>query len=84
MVFIAPHVVLPRVIDQLRVDIDAGALNALTEAELGIWETPVGTTYIDVLAMRKEDKGQTRKRAKARALEQAALVLDVIKFHRSE
>jgi hypothetical protein len=47
LAFIAPHVVLPRVMEQLRVDIDAGALNALTEEEFGIWDTPEGTTYVD-------------------------------------
>lgn len=47
MAFIAPEVVLPRVMDQLRVDIDAAALGALTEEDLGIWETPEGTTYVD-------------------------------------
>ena len=47
LAFIAPHVVLPRVMDQLREDLDAQVLGALTEEELGIWETPEGTTYVD-------------------------------------
>ena len=38
---------LPCVMDQLRMDIDAGALNVLMEEEFGIWETPEGTTYVD-------------------------------------
>lgn len=33
--------------DQLRVDVDAKALNALTEEDIGIWETPEGSTYVD-------------------------------------
>ena len=47
MAFIAPEVVLPRVMDQLKVDIDGEALGRLTEEDTGIWETPEGTTYID-------------------------------------
>ncbi|KAG6371752.1 WD40-repeat-containing domain protein [Boletus reticuloceps] len=47
LAFVAPQVVLLRVMDQLRVDIDAKALGALTEEDLGIWETPEGTTYVD-------------------------------------
>ncbi|KAH0828924.1 armadillo-type protein [Lanmaoa asiatica] len=57
LTFIAPRVVLPRVMDLLRVDIDAETLNALTEEEIGIWETPEGTSYVDVLATRKKDEG---------------------------
>jgi len=32
---------------QLRADIDSSTINALTETEFGIWETPEGMTYID-------------------------------------
>lgn len=46
MAFIAPDVVLPRLVAQIRIDIDAG-LGALTEEEIGIWETPEGTMYDD-------------------------------------
>ena len=47
LTFIAPDIVLPRVMEQLRDDLDANALNALTEEDIGIWETPEGTTYVD-------------------------------------
>ncbi|KAF8553713.1 ARM repeat-containing protein [Imleria badia] len=57
LAFIAPDVVFPRVMDQLRVDIDAKALGALTEEDIGMWETPEGTTYVDVLATSKKDEG---------------------------
>ncbi|KAF8434348.1 armadillo-type protein [Boletus edulis BED1] len=57
LAFVAPQVVLPRLMDQLRVDINAKALGALTEEDLGIWETPEGTTYVDVLVTHSKDQG---------------------------
>ncbi|KAJ6493600.1 armadillo-type protein [Mycena vitilis] len=55
LVFVAPDVVLPRVVEQLRVDIDPSVLNALTEEELGMWRMPEGSTFIDVLTPAKGD-----------------------------
>lgn len=43
----SPGVVLPRILDQLKEDINVDALNALTELDFGIWATPEGTTYVD-------------------------------------
>jgi len=47
MAFIAPQAVLPRVMEQLRLDINPTVVNSLTETELGIWATPKGVTFVD-------------------------------------
>jgi hypothetical protein len=47
LAFVCPEIVLPKVMDQLRTDIDPLTINALTDAEFGIWETPEGMTYVD-------------------------------------
>ncbi|KAF9234000.1 armadillo-type protein [Melanogaster broomeanus] len=47
LAFVCPEIVLPRIMDQLRVDVDVAALNGLTEDDIGIWETPEGTTFVD-------------------------------------
>lgn len=33
--------------EQLKLDINLGELNALTETDLAIWATPEGTMYVD-------------------------------------
>ena len=47
--FVAPEVVIPQIVQQLRRDIDAQEVEGLTETDLAIWATPEGTTYIDGL-----------------------------------
>lgn len=47
MAFVSPESVLPRVVEQLRLDINPELVNALSETDFGIWATPEGTTYID-------------------------------------
>ena len=47
LAFVSPETVLPRVMDQLRVDINLDILNSLTETDYAIWKTPEGTTYVD-------------------------------------
>lgn len=47
LAFVSPKVVLPKIIDQLRIDIDPSTINALTEDEFGVLETPEGTMYVD-------------------------------------
>ncbi|KAG6896538.1 hypothetical protein C0992_007574 [Termitomyces sp. T32_za158] len=54
--FVAPEKALQRIMNQLREDINPVVVNALTESEFGIWLTPEGTTYIDVLASKGEGK----------------------------
>ncbi|KAJ7115902.1 ARM repeat-containing protein [Mycena epipterygia] len=55
LVFVAPDVVLPRIVEQLQADIDPSVLNALTEEDLGMWRMPEGSTFIDVLTSTKGD-----------------------------
>ncbi|KAJ6518743.1 armadillo-type protein [Mycena sanguinolenta] len=55
LVFVAPDVVLPRIVEQLQVDIDPSTLNALTEEDLGMWRMPEGSTFMDVLTSVKGD-----------------------------
>ncbi|PBK90411.1 ARM repeat-containing protein [Armillaria gallica] len=50
LAFVSPETAVPRIVDQLRKDIDANVINGLSEDDLGIWLTPEGTTYVDVLA----------------------------------
>ncbi|KAF9059496.1 armadillo-type protein [Rhodocollybia butyracea] len=57
LAFVSPSDVLPRILDQLRDDINVDALNALTEVDFGIWATPEGTTFVDVLS---SSKGEVR------------------------
>ncbi|KAG1731829.1 armadillo-type protein [Suillus paluster] len=57
LAFVCPENVLPKVTEQLRADINSSTINALSEAEFGIWETPEGTTYVDVLSSQKSEEG---------------------------
>ena len=47
LVFVAPSSVLPRVMEQLNVDIKAEVLNCISDFDLGVWATPEGTTFVD-------------------------------------
>jgi hypothetical protein len=47
LAFVCPENALPKIMEQLRTDIDPSTINALSEAEFGIWETPEGMTYVD-------------------------------------
>lgn len=53
LAFVSPATVLPRIIDQLRADINPSVVNTLTDADFGVWLTPEGTTYVDVLTSTK-------------------------------
>jgi hypothetical protein len=37
-------------VEQLRADINPSIVNGLTQAELSIWATPEGTTFVDGMA----------------------------------
>ena len=43
----APELVIPEIVQQLRRDINAEELDKVTEEDLAIWATPEGTTYVD-------------------------------------
>lgn len=45
--FVAPETVVPRIVEQLKVDINTSAINSLGNDDLAIWKTPEGQTYID-------------------------------------
>ena len=45
--FVAPEAVIPQIVEQLRRDINAQELSAVTDEDLAIWATPEGTTYVD-------------------------------------
>jgi len=47
LAFVSPATVLPRIVEQLRADINPSLVNALTESDFGIWATPEGSTFID-------------------------------------
>ncbi|CDO72622.1 hypothetical protein BN946_scf184985.g41 [Trametes cinnabarina] len=55
LAFVAPAAVIPKVVEQIRNDLRAEETHALTDDDLGIWATPEGQTYVNVLASKKED-----------------------------
>ncbi|PSR76114.1 hypothetical protein PHLCEN_2v8664 [Hermanssonia centrifuga] len=61
LAFVAPEIVTPRIVDQVRSDINAKEINSLTDLDLAIWATPEGTAYLDVLANKKVDEPETKK-----------------------
>ncbi|KXJ92134.1 armadillo-type protein [Microdochium bolleyi] len=50
LVFVAPEVMTPKIIDMLRADLDATELRDIGPMEAAILRTPEGTAFIDVLA----------------------------------
>lgn len=47
LTFIAPTVILPRIMNQLELDLDPSLLNSLTDFDYGVWQTPEGTPFVD-------------------------------------
>lgn len=47
LAFVAPDSVLPRLVDQLRADIDPDVINGLSDSDIGIYLTPEGTTFVN-------------------------------------
>jgi hypothetical protein len=47
LAFVAPSLVLPRLMEQLRQDLDPSGLESIGLTEYGIWKTPTGTTFVD-------------------------------------
>ncbi|KAF5354845.1 hypothetical protein D9756_005584 [Leucocoprinus leucothites] len=68
LTFIAPAVILPRIMEQLKADLDPSTLDSLTDFDYGVWQTPEGTTFVDVLASNKDSsrvvKGKEAQMAK--------------------
>jgi hypothetical protein len=40
-------VILPRIVDQIRLDLEPSLLNSLTDFDYGVWQTPEGTAFVD-------------------------------------
>ncbi|KAF7965509.1 hypothetical protein HWV62_43100 [Athelia sp. TMB] len=57
LAFVAPEVALPRAVAQLREDLSPEILDAITETDFGIWATPEGTPFINVLVAKADDTG---------------------------
>ncbi|KAJ3902374.1 hypothetical protein F5879DRAFT_1043683 [Lentinula edodes] len=55
LAFVSPGDVLPKILEQLRQDINLDVLSSLTEDEFGIWATPEGTAFVDVISFTKDD-----------------------------
>lgn len=47
LAFVSPGDILPKILEQLRQDINLDVLSSLTEDEFGIWATPEGTAFVD-------------------------------------
>jgi hypothetical protein len=47
LAFVCPEIALPNITEQLRADINPSTINALSEAEFGIWEMSEGMAYVD-------------------------------------
>ncbi|KAJ8518630.1 hypothetical protein ONZ45_g4322 [Pleurotus djamor] len=56
LTFISPADIVPKLIVQLQSDLDPIPIQNLTDLDFGVWGTPEGTTYIDVLATKKDDE----------------------------
>ncbi|KAI0800349.1 ARM repeat-containing protein [Fomes fomentarius] len=60
LVFVAPEAVLSRVVERIRLNLKPDDVHALTDEDLGIWATPEGQTFVDVLASKKEETLQKK------------------------
>ncbi|KAI0077211.1 ARM repeat-containing protein [Panus rudis PR-1116 ss-1] len=60
LAFVAPEIVIPRIVERISADLDPTDVNALTDTDMGIWSTPEGTTFIDVLANKKKDEPEKK------------------------
>lgn len=47
LVFVFPETIVPSIVDQIKADMDAKLLNALTETDIAIYNTEEGKTYVD-------------------------------------
>ncbi|EIW80197.1 ARM repeat-containing protein [Coniophora puteana RWD-64-598 SS2] len=61
LAFVCPAEVLPRVMQQLREDLEPAKLRALSEEDVGMWRTQEGVLYVDVLSQQKDEPSAPRK-----------------------
>ncbi|KAI0035599.1 ARM repeat-containing protein [Vararia minispora EC-137] len=59
LAFVSPQTVLPRVVSQLKADL-VSDVKSLTDTDFGIWETPEGKMFTDVLASKKATQASTK------------------------
>ncbi len=54
LAFVAPEIMIPRIIDLLRADLATNELGEIGPVEAAIFRTPEGTTFVDVLAKKSQ------------------------------
>ncbi|KAJ5815237.1 hypothetical protein N7474_007014 [Penicillium riverlandense] len=54
LAFVAPDVMVPRLVDQIRDDLDATRLSKFTAVDAAIARTPEGTAFVDVLSSKSK------------------------------
>ncbi|KIJ51382.1 hypothetical protein M422DRAFT_43931 [Sphaerobolus stellatus SS14] len=69
LVFVAPSVILPSLMEQIRSDLDPANLISVGREEFSIWKTPEGTLFVDVLAKKKDVPIEKGKDAELRKWE---------------
>ncbi|KAF8317653.1 ARM repeat-containing protein [Clavulina sp. PMI_390] len=62
LMFIDPETMLPKFLQQIRLDLDRSRLGAITATDLSIWKTEEGVAFIDafVVLASKKDKGVSK------------------------
>lgn len=56
LAFVAPEVMIPTLMEQIRADLNAEQLSALGPTEAAIARTPEGTAFVDVLASKSHNQ----------------------------
>lgn len=69
LAFIAPATIVPLLFAQLEDDLSLSHLAFIGPTEYGIWATPEGSTFIDILAAQKPKNNQSFKNSKEREIE---------------
>ncbi|KAJ6172382.1 eIF-2-alpha kinase activator GCN1 [Penicillium chermesinum] len=54
LAFVAPETMIPRLVDQIKEDLDGARLAKFTVTDAAIFRTPEGTAYIDVLSSKSK------------------------------
>ncbi|KAJ5286971.1 eIF-2-alpha kinase activator GCN1 [Penicillium angulare] len=54
LAFVAPDVMIPRLVDQIKADLDGSRLSKFTATDAAISRTPEGTAFVDVLSSKSK------------------------------
>lgn len=54
LAFVAPEVIIPRLVDSISSDLDSNQLASIGPTEVAIYRTPEGVAFVDVLSTKKE------------------------------